>query len=247
MENPKIAAMIAGAGYGRRMGKNQHKMLIEIEGLKVREWTLRALKKAEAIDAYILVLRAEDMAYVREILCPSVFDPEDQVLFVQGGKERSDSVKAGLQALPQDTDYVLIHDGARPFVSPGLIHRAMDRLLQGDVEGVIAAMPCKDSMKAVSEDGLIQKALDRRTLYQAQTPQIFRKDTLLEAYSKVRPGQTDLTDDAQIVAAIGGRVAIVPGEETNIKITTPDDLTLGQMILKDRRETVRKSLKAEMR
>ena len=123
----------------------------------------------------------------------------------------------------------------------------MDRLLRGDVEGVIAAMPCKDSMKAVSEDGLIQKALDRRTLYQAQTPQIFRKDTLLEAYSKVLPGQTDLTDDAQIVAEIGGRVAIVPGEETNIKITTPDDLTLGQMILKDRRETVRKSLKAEMR
>lgn len=246
MNNQRIAAIIAGAGYGRRMGKNKHKMLIEIEGLKVLEWTLRALKNADAIDTYILVLRPEDMAYVEEILCPAVFDPEDQVLIVPGGKERSDSVKAGLKALPEDTDYILVHDGARPFVSGTIIHRAIDRLLRGDVEGVIAATPCKDSMKTVGIDGIIRQSPDRRDLYKAQTPQIFRRDILLEAYSQVLPGQADLTDDAQIVGQVGGRVAVVPGEETNIKITTPEDLSLGQLILKDRRELIRKNEKAGM-
>lgn len=243
MENQKISAIVAGAGYGRRMGKNKHKMLIEIEGMKILHWTLRALKNSDAIDSYILALREEDMAYVEEILCPMVFDRDDQVLFVKGGEERSDSVKAALQVLPQDTDYVLVHDGARPFVSKAIIQRTVERLKDGDVEGVIAATPCKDSMKLVGVDGMVQKATDRRSLYKAQTPQIFHRDILVEAYNQIPAGQKELTDDAQIVGKIGGRVAVVPGEETNIKITTPEDLTLGKLILKEREKMLQKNEK----
>lgn len=146
---------------------------------------------------------------------------------VPGGGRRQDSVAAGLEAVPAGASFVLVHDSARPLGSPALTHRVLDRLGEGDVDGVVPAMPVRDTLKAISGEDIVMTH-DRTNLVAVQTPQGFRRDTLVQAHAEIAG---DATDDAAMVEAIGGRVVWIRGESTNLKVTYPDDLVVMEALL----------------
>jgi len=153
---------------------------------------------------------------------------------IPGGAERQDSVYAGLKALGPKMDLVLIHDGARPFITPDLIDRivAETRVLKA----VVAAIPVRDTIKEIGEDGRVLKTLNRDRLWEIQTPQGFHYSVLLKAYEKAFEDRYYGTDDAALVERLGIEVKVVPGSRFNLKITTPEDLALGEALLKMRTE-----------
>lgn len=147
---------------------------------------------------------------------------------VQGGDRRRDSVAAGLARLSSDVEWVLVHDAARPLASSGLVTAVASRLERGDVDGVVPAIPLRDTMKLVSGDTVVV-TVARDRLVAVQTPQGFRLDALRSAHSSV---QGDAPDDAFLVESWGGTVATVPGEVTNVKITYPDDISLAEALVR---------------
>jgi 2-C-methyl-D-erythritol 4-phosphate cytidylyltransferase len=214
----QVVAIIAAGGMGKRMGESRPKQFLPLGGQPLIWHTIHNLAKAECIKRIVLVLRAEDMAFCREqVLTEPMEKPVD---LVEGGRERSDSVYAGLQAtLPQE-DIVLIHDAARPFIRPTLVEKVVE--MAWVEQAAIAAVPVKETIKVV-EDGIIVQTPARSGLWRAQTPQAFRRALLLDAYQSWNREDTP-TDEAMLVEAVGIPVRIVEGDEANIKITTPQDL-----------------------
>ena len=149
------------------------------------------------------------------------------VRIVAGGAERGDSVWNGLQALPEDADPILVHDGARPFVSSELISRVA---LAARTDGAITALPAADTLKRVTAEGQIEATLDRTAIWQAQTPQGFPRDMLLTAYRRAREDGVQATDEAALVERTGGAVRVVLGSPTNMKITHPGDVPLAEAL-----------------
>lgn len=234
MTHPYITAVVTGAGLSTRMASSKNKMLIEIDGLRVLERTLLALKASKLIDFFVVVVNERIRKSVEEEILPVVFGEGASVFVCLGGPTRQDSVKAGLKYLPEETELVLVHDGARPFIMPEVVKRCVDRMALRDVDGVIASVPMKDTIKMVSADGVIAQTPNRALLFAAQTPQLFWKAPLLRAYAHDIWNERPVTDDAQMIELAGGRVATVMGDEANIKITTPGDLVLGEKILAER-------------
>jgi 2-C-methyl-D-erythritol 4-phosphate cytidylyltransferase len=144
------------------------------------------------------------------------------IAVIAGGKLRQDSVWNGLQALPPDTDIVLVHDGARPFAEPALISSLIRSLK--NLDGVVPALAPKDTIKEVDKDGIICQTLDRGSLMAVQTPQVFHYEVICKAYEMAMRAGYYATDDAALVEAAGGRVKCVPGSPRNIKITTREDI-----------------------
>ncbi|MDD7593260.1 MAG: 2-C-methyl-D-erythritol 4-phosphate cytidylyltransferase [Peptoniphilaceae bacterium] len=239
MEKPFITAIVTGAGLGTRMGGKKNKMLIEIDGGRVLQRTLMALYRSDVFDFFVVVVKEDILETVKTDILPQVFGENfSRVAVCLGGVTRQDSVKQGLLHLPEETDLVAVHDGARPFVTTAVVRRTVHRVLQGDVDGAIAAVPMKDTVKMCYDDGVIRNTPNRSQLFAAQTPQVFRKETILQAYERAIWEEIPITDDAQMVEIFGGRVATVAGDEGNIKITTPSDLLFGERILMERDETM---------
>lgn len=232
MTRLKVTALIAGAGRSQRMGK-VNKILVDLGGMPVIERTVRALAETGRIDHHILLVREEDLDRVNEEILPGLVEnfPDQTFALVQGGEERMDTIRKGLDALDDDTDLVLIQDGARPFLDPDLVEGGLDRMEEGDLDGCIAAVPVTDTIKRVNDRGEIRETPDRAQLYRAQTPQIFRKEALLAAYDKPLAEGERVTDDAQMLERIGRKVAIYPGHGQNIKLTRPEDLAYGRYLL----------------
>lgn len=143
---------------------------------------------------------------------------------VPGGERRRDSVLAGIHALPPGVSHVLVHDAARPLASAGLVAQIIERLARGDVDGVIPVVPSRDALKRVV-DSVVVESLVREEVMAAQTPQGFILDTLVAAHLG---SSEDADDDATLIERVGGRIAVVPGEETNLKITHRSDLTVAE-------------------
>lgn len=237
MKKPYITAIVTGAGLGTRMGGKKNKMLIEIDGGRVLQRTLMALYRADVFDFFVVVVKDDILETVKTDILPQVFGENfSRVAVCLGGATRQDSVKQGLLHLPEETELVAIHDGARPFVTAPVVRRVVHRVLQGDVDGAIAAVPMKDTVKMCHENGIIRNTPNRAMLFAAQTPQVFWKESILQAYERAIWEEIPITDDAQMVEIFGGRVATVTGDEGNIKITTPSDLLFGERILMDRDE-----------
>jgi 2-C-methyl-D-erythritol 4-phosphate cytidylyltransferase len=223
----KTVAIITAAGYGKRMGRP--KQFIEIAGKPILEWTLSVFENAKIIDEIILVVNKEEVARAKKFK----FSKLKQV--VAGGKERQDSVYAGLKALPEDAGMVVIHDGARPFVSSEIIENAVAEAKECGV--VVVGVPVTDTIKAVDRQRLtVNNTLNREELWAAQTPQVFKREVILRAYEKGKDKQR-VTDDAMLVEKIGIPVKMVMGSYRNIKITTPEDLKIAQgYVRKEERE-----------
>lgn len=229
-------AIILSAGSGKRMHSDVKKQYMMLGDHPVIYYSLRAFQESFA-DEIVLVVSPGDEDYCRsEIVEKYSFDKVKKI--VPGGKERYDSVQAGLKA-SSDSDYIFIHDGARPFITGEVLDRCLDEVKKYDA--VVAAVPSKDTVKLVDEDGFIKETLNRDYLWNMQTPQVFKGSLIKNCYDKLLQSADELidkgvaiTDDTMAVEYFSDvKVRPVMGSYDNIKITTPEDLTLGEVILKE--------------
>jgi 2-C-methyl-D-erythritol 4-phosphate cytidylyltransferase len=229
----KVAAVIPAAGFGARMKAGLSKQFLPIEGKPVLYYTLSVFESSPFINEIVVVLSREDRKLAEERIF-SRFSFKKISSLVDGGSERKDSVYNGLKAVQQDTDFVIIHDGCRPFVTDGMIKDSLSAAKE--TGGAIVAVPLRDTLKK-EKQGYIEKTVSREGLWQAQTPQTFRYQLLLQAYQSALKNKLSVTDDAMLLEQMGLPVSMVPGSLFNIKITLPEDLVLAEMILKHRKET----------
>lgn len=225
-------AIIAAAGKGTRMGGPRAKQFLELLGKPLILHTLEPFEQCDSINEIILVLPAGDAAGFLSLA--SKYSLRKLSRVVPGGATRAESVFRGLSAARSaTTEIVAIHDGARPFVTPGEISQVIDSAkLHG---AAILVGPATDTIKLVS-NGLVERTIDRRELRLALTPQCFRFSLLQRAYEGVDLLDPQLTDDSLLVERLGEKVVIVEGQSRNIKITQPQDLVLAEALINDTRE-----------
>lgn len=222
--------LIPAAGMGRRMGSDRNKLLLKLLGKPLLVWSLLAAEDATSIEWIGIMGQPGDLIEFKNIL--SQLDLSKPVELIVGGETRQESVYNGLQALPQDAQRVLIHDGARCLATSELFDRCSEALLA--CKGLIAAVPVKDTIKVVDSKGIITATPARQDLWAAQTPQGFEVELLKACHAQGKELGWQVTDDAALLEKCGLPVKIVPGEETNLKITTPVDLAIAEFILRQR-------------
>ncbi|MBD2088878.1 2-C-methyl-D-erythritol 4-phosphate cytidylyltransferase [Microcoleus sp. FACHB-1515] len=221
--------LIPAAGSGRRMGSDRNKLLLPLRGQPLLAWTLTAAKAAESIHWIGIIGQPDDWPDFKEIASSLGL----RVHLISGGTTRQESVYRGLQALPAVADRVLIHDGARCLATPDLFDRCAEALVKHS--GLIAAVPVKDTIKLVESGSLqIAQTIDRSRLWAAQTPQGFEVEKLRRCHAQAEQQHLEVTDDAALFEHFGLPVQIVPGEDTNLKVTTPVDLAIAEYILQQR-------------
>ena len=227
-----VAIVVAG-GRGRRMGKEVPKQYMKLGGKTILRRALEAVSAAELVRHIILVVPRGDVVHCRDELVDKG-GLKKIVRVAQGGKNRQESVACGLAAIERLSvmpDVVVVHDGVRPFVNPKNIDKAI-RIAAG-FGGALVAVPVKDTIKVITDDGFVRQTPDRRWLFRAQTPQAFQYHTLVDAHRQAVADGFVGTDDCQLIERVGGRIVIVEGEERNIKITTPQDMLLAKALLKE--------------
>ncbi len=208
----------------------RNKLLLNLLGKPLIAWTLLAAEASPTIQSIGIMGQPIDWEDFKAIV--HSLNLTKPVQFIQGGATRQESVYNGLQALPTDADRVLIHDGARCLATPDLFDRATKALESCD--GLIAAVPVKDTIKVVNAAGVIESTPDRSQLWAAQTPQGFSVPLLKKCHEQGRQNGWEVTDDAALFERCGLPVQILEGEETNLKITTPVDLAIAEFILRQR-------------
>ncbi|MBI3795091.1 MAG: 2-C-methyl-D-erythritol 4-phosphate cytidylyltransferase [Nitrospinae bacterium] len=217
-----VTAIIPAAGAGKRMG--EPKQYMDLAGKPMLEWTLSALSASEIVNGIILVVPPNDLDDMKKkYLLPRSFKKIFSV--VPGGETRGVSVYNGVKAA--ESDYVLIHDAARPFVSQSLIFRTVASAMRNG--SATAANNVHDTVKKKNSD-FLGDAVDRNEILTIQTPQVFKRETLLKAYDAVGDKRGEFTDETSLVLSAGFKVAWVEGEFTNIKITSNSDLRLATLI-----------------
>ena len=219
--------LIPAAGMGRRMGSDRNKLLLELLGKPLLAWTLLAAEAAEEITWIGIMGQPNDFPSFQDILAELNLTKE--VDLIQGGETRQESVYNGLRGLPGSAEKVLIHDGARCLATPDLFNRCATTLEL--CQGLIAAIPVKDTIKIVDHSGLIKSTPERKQLWAAQTPQGFDVKLLKQCHEKGKKLGWQVTDDAALFERCQIPVQIVEGEETNLKVTTPVDLAIAEFIL----------------
>jgi 2-C-methyl-D-erythritol 4-phosphate cytidylyltransferase len=215
----RAAAVIVAGGAGTRLGGPVRKQYLRVGGEPVLLRAIRPFLRHPRISSVVVVLPADDVADPPEWLAGL------PIHVVAGGSQRGDSVLAGLRAVPGDAERVLIHDGARPFVSADVIDRVLDA--EG---GAIAAVPVTDTIQQVDASGVIVHTPDRSALWQAQTPQGFPLAGILAACARAAEDGVAATDDAALYARYVGPVGVVMGAYDNLKVTRPDDLPIAEAI-----------------
>jgi 2-C-methyl-D-erythritol 4-phosphate cytidylyltransferase / 2-C-methyl-D-erythritol 2,4-cyclodiphosphate synthase len=222
---PSAAAIIPAAGHGTRMNLDHPKQYHLLAGTPILIHTVRAFRRNAHIGPIVVVVPAAWRQRTQDLL--DEYGLTRNVTVTAGGERRQDSVLAGLAILSQSVDIVLVHDGARPLISDDLINRCY----QGAIchGAVIAAIPVKDTLKRCSSTCTVTSTVDRKNLWQAQTPQAAGLRLLKKAYALI--GDQDVTDEASLLELSGIPVTVVEGAETNIKITRPEDLVIAEKIM----------------
>lgn len=224
-----VIAIVPAAGQGTRLGGR--KPFVLLLGKPVILWTIEALQASPLIEEIIPVLNESDLEDGARLV---EYDHLSKVKRIaRGGAERQDSVRHGLMLIEEGCEAVLIHDGARPLLTPTFVEAVLQALPGFD--GAVAAVPPKDTIKEAGPDGLVRGTLRRQDLWAVQTPQAFPYRKLMEAYEAAGKDGFYSTDDSALVERIGGRVKVVPGSYENIKITTPEDIGIAEAILTRRR------------
>ena len=217
MNEPGAVVIIPAAGRGQRMGRDIPKQYLPVDGQPLLAHTLRAIHACERVSGLLVAIHPDDRQRFDAIA--SSVGPKLRPAVI-GGTQRVDSVQQALNALEVADDIVLVHDAVRPWVSTDLVTNIVEAALRHGA--AIAAVPATDTVKQV-EDGIVIGTPDRRQLWNAQTPQGFRRSLLEEAFARRDPSQP-ATDESSLVEACGHRVHIVHGDPTNVKVTTPQDL-----------------------
>jgi 2-C-methyl-D-erythritol 4-phosphate cytidylyltransferase len=222
-KNQKVAAIIVAAGESQRMG-GVDKVFAMLGGKPILSRVIDTFQKCPQIDRIVVVVNAKSIEKVRQLVKENQWSKVSDVC--AGGKRRQDSVAAGLKRL-KEGGWVVIHDGARPLVTADLIERGLEAAKE--TGAAVAAVAVTDTIKMVGDGEIVRQTLPRRNLRAVQTPQVFRKDVINQAY---RQASGDVTDDASLVEQAGHKVKLYPGSYDNIKVTTPEDLTLAEILLK---------------
>ena len=217
-------AIILGAGNGTRMKSEKSKLLLEIGSKTVIERSVEAFLSVSDIDEIIVVARAQDIDIYSELLT------DERISFVIGGATRQQSVKNAVETV-DDAHLIVIHDGARPLIKCEDIEKTIRAAEEFSAAAV--GVFVKDTIKIVDKQGFVESTPDRSTLFAVQTPQIFDFELYKNAMKKADEQDLDFTDDCQLVELCGGKVKMVEGSYTNIKITTPDDIALAENLLKN--------------
>jgi 2-C-methyl-D-erythritol 4-phosphate cytidylyltransferase len=225
-----IVAIIAAAGVGIRMGQEIPKPYLTLAGKPILARTLEAFEKVPEIKEVTLVVHPDELDYCQEKVI-SQFSFKKVLRLVPGGKERQDSVYHALKALhdEDELELVLVHDGVRPFVTPEQIHQVIEGARRHG--GAVLGLPAHDTLKKVTSEGLIRQTLDRRDIWQIQTPQAFQASLLWRAFVDAYSRNFYGTDEASLLEQLNLPVVVVPGSPFNLKITTPADLELAEAIL----------------
>ena len=227
---PYTVMMVAAAGGSTRMG--QPKQHIQLGRYPVLIHTLLALQSAAAVDEILLIARPEDidtfMAQAAEAGITKLRTA------VAGGATRQQSVANGLAALPAETTLVGVHDGARPLIDPDTVAAVIEAA--AECGGAAVAVPVKDTLKRTDADGIIIDTPDRANLWRVQTPQVFDRAALCAAMDAAMAEGKDYTDDCQLMEAAGHKVKLVTGLDTNLKLTTPEDIALAKALMKESKD-----------
>jgi len=221
-----VTVILPAAGLGKRFGKDANKPFMKLGGKPLLIWALEVLDALPEIGEIIPVLKDGDMEAGAELL--ESYGIKKTRRIAPGGKERQDSVFHGLKLIDDRKCIVLVHDGVRPLIEPPVVSQAILQLK--DCDGVVVGVPVKDTIKEVS-GGEVKRTLNRDTLWAVQTPQVFRYETLYSAYEKAAKESFYATDDSSLVERYGGKIRMVTGSYTNVKITTPEDLKVAEMFL----------------
>lgn len=230
MEQGRCTAIVLAAGQGKRMHSKIQKQFLEIGGKPILYYSMECFQKSPLIQDIILVTGEDMISYCQSEIVEK-YDFTKVCKVTAGGKERYDSVYAGLLCC-QDTDYVYIHDGARPFVTEEMIQRGYEAVKR--TNACVMGMPSKDTVKLADPSGYIKETPDRKIVWNIQTPQIFSYDLIRGAYESIRKkDMSNVTDDAMVVEQeTGTKILLVEGSYQNIKITTPEDLDIAEAFLK---------------
>lgn len=224
-DNPQTAAVILAGGTGERFGKDGGKQLVEIAGKPVLTWSAEAFDAVGDIGLIVIVCpedRQEE--YLKKAIDPFPF--VTPVVVAPSGPSRQESAFSGLEYVPDTYNYVVLHDGARPLISPDLISHTIATLKGNvDCDGVVVAHPAIDTLKVV-ENGVIVGTPDRRVFWNAQTPQVFRAGIYRRAHASALSDGFMGTDDSSLIERLGGKVLVVEGKRDNIKLTVPEDYLL---------------------
>lgn len=220
-------AVIVAAGASTRMGDAGDKTLADVGGEPLIARTVDVFERCDAVTAIALVVSERNLDAVAALRHDKGWQKTMPPLI--GGARRQDSVRAGIDALPAECDCVLVHDGARPFVTSRMIEEGL--AAAAATGAAIAVVPAFDTVKRVGEGGRVVETLDRSELAMVQTPQVFRRDVLQRAHAEVAD---DVTDDAVMIERLGIEVCTFDGARSNIKVTTPEDLAVAQAMVSSR-------------
>lgn len=224
-----VIAIVPAAGLGRRFGPGANKPFHQLLGKPLIVWSLEVFERLKEIKEVIPVLKEEDMEKGVEIF--ERYELSKVKRIAPGGRERQDSVYSGLRLLKEKTGIVLIHDGARPLIEDSIVKSAL-RGISG-FDGVVVGVPVKDTIKEV-QDEIVKKTLRRETIWAVQTPQVFLYGPIMSAYRRAMEEKFYSTDDSALLERSGGKVKVLMGSYSNIKITTPEDISVAEALLKER-------------
>lgn len=226
-KHPKTAAVILAGGTGERFGREGGKQLVEIAGKPVLTWSAETFDAVGDVGLIIIVCPEERQEeYLKRAIDPFPF--VTPVVVAPAGAIRQESAFSGLELVPDEYEYVAIHDGARPLITPELVEHTINTVKGNiDCDGAIVAFPSIDTLKVV-EDGLVAGTPDRNVFWNAQTPQVFRSGILRRAHAAALSDGFVGTDDSSLIERLGGRVLVVRGPRENLKLTEPEDFDLLQ-------------------
>jgi 2-C-methyl-D-erythritol 4-phosphate cytidylyltransferase len=216
----KLGVVVVAAGTSQRMA-GINKLFASLKGKPLLAWSVDTCQRYRLVQQIVLVLNDEDLARGQKLKKERGWS---KVTLCQGGARRQDSVREGLKQI-RDCDLVMVHDGARPFLTPDLIEDGLKAV--GETKAAVAAVPVKDTIKLTADEKLVGETLQRERLWAAQTPQIFSFDVITKAYENLA---AEITDDAAAVERLGHEVQLYMGDYKNIKVTTAEDLALARVI-----------------
>jgi 2-C-methyl-D-erythritol 4-phosphate cytidylyltransferase len=226
-------AIVLAAGEGRRLGGDTPKTYLPIAGRPLVLRTLDRMFSASSVESVVLVVAAEQRARCESLLRSDAALRDRRWLLQTGGATRQESARRGLERVGSDAAIVIIHDAARPFVSAGLIDRCVEAA--AEKQAVAVGLPVRDTIKSVSPEHWIQSTPERSTLWEIQTPQVFKRELIVAAHERALREGAQVTDDAMVVERIGTQVYVLEGERTNFKITVPEDVWLAETLIREGR------------
>ena len=224
----RTLAIVLAGGVGKRMGSSTSKQFLLLDNRPILVHTLQIFQECRPVDGIYLVVNHKDLPTVQEEILEN-YHFSKIIKLVIGGRLRQDSVRNGLEAIDESCDVVIVHDAARPFVSPAFVEKSI--FLMEMFDAIIPAIPVRDTIKVISKEGFVQKTLERDGLWHIQTPQTFKYELIMKAYREGMGKKLYGYDDSTFIEHLGKKVKVVEGSPYNMKITTPEDLIIAKGIL----------------